>query len=253
MAGRPMQQRWAFTLLEVVLVLGLLVLLTGLVMPNLIGQIEGGRLKTSAEQMRSLLTLTRSNAMFDGQRYRIRFPGDDEIDDLGGDRQPIIEREDDPVDEPEVFNRVTDPWVYGKTLLRDVWCAQIRLGKPSLDDEYLSGERSEELAEEFFEDEDPQYPPLVIDPDGTSEWVTFVLTSVDRETDVEDLEEDDPVIDVIMDGMIGLIWLQRPFYEEELDMLREHNWPPVLRTDFLRAQPLTEEEVLEIKERVIRQ
>lgn len=253
MAGRPMQQRWAFTLLEVVLVLGLLVLLTGLVMPNLIGQIEGGRLETSAEQMRSLLTLTRSKAMFDGKRYRIRFPRDDEIDDLGGDRQPIIEREDDPVDEPEVFNRVTDPWVYGKTLLRDVWCAQIRLGKPSLDDEYLSGERSEELAEELFEDEDPQYPPLVIDPDGTSEWVTFVLTSVDRETDVEDLEEDDPVIDVIMDGMIGLIWLQRPFYEEELDMLREHNWPPVLRTDFLRAQPLTEEEVLEIKERVIRQ
>ncbi len=242
----------AFTLLEVVLVLGLLVILTSLVMPNLIGEIEGGRLKNSAEQMRSLLTMARSNAMFDGKRYRIRFPRSDEIDDMGGDRQPIIEREDDPVEEPEVFNRITDPWVYGETLLTDVWCVQVRLGKPSLDDDYLTGERSEEVAEAIFEDEDPQYPPLIIDPDGTCEWVTFVVTNLDQETDVEDLEEGDPVIDVIMDGVTGLIWLQRPFFEEELDMLREHNWPPVLRTDFLRAEPLTEDDVLEIKERAIR-
>jgi hypothetical protein len=234
------------------LVVALLALLAGLVMPNLIGEIEGGRLYASADRMRSLLTVTRSNAMFDGKRYRIRFPADDELDDLGGERQPIIEREDDPVEEPDVFNRVTDPWVRGETLLGEVWCAQIRLGKPSLDDEYLTGEESEELAEELFEDEDPQYPPLLIDPDGTCDWVTFVVTSVDRETDPEELEEDDPVIHVIMDGVTGLIWLQRPFFEEELDMLREHNWPPVLRTDFLRPELLTEEDVLEIKERLIR-
>ena len=85
---------------------------------------------------------------------------------------------------------------------------------------------------------------LFIDPDGTCEWVTFVLTNVDREAKVEDLEEGDPVIHLIMDGLTGLIWLQRPFYDEELDMLREHNWPPVLRTDFLRTRALTEEEGL---------
>ena len=248
-----LRQIWpGFTLLEVLLVVALLVLLTGLIMPNFIGEIEGGRLKTSAEQMRSLLTMTRSHAMFDGKRYRIRFPRHDELDDFGGDRQPIIEREDDPVDEPEEFNRVDDPWVFGVTLLRDVWCAQVRLGKPTLEDESLTGEQAEELAEELFEDEDPLYPPLLIDPDGTCEWVTFVLTNVDREMNVEDLDEDDPVIHVIMEGFTGLAWLQRPFYEEELDMLREHDWPPVLRTDFLRGQPLTEEEVLEIKEQRIR-
>lgn len=253
MNGERRQVCGGYTLLEVLLVVGLLVVLAGLIMPNFIGEIESGRLRTSSEQMRSLLTMTRSYAMFDGKRYRIRFPREDELDSVGGDRQPIIEREDDPVDEPEIFNRVDDDWAHGDTLLREVWCAQVRLGKPTLEDESQTGEKAEELAEELFEDEDPLYPPLLIDPDGTCEWVTFVLTNVDRETNVEDLREDDPVIHVIMEGITGLAWLQRPFYEEELDMLRENNWPPVLRTDFLRAQALTEEEVLEIKERHIRQ
>ncbi len=248
----PRDRHFAFTLLEVVLTVGLLALLAGLIMPNLIGEIEGGRLKNSAEEMRSLITMVRSEAMFDGKRYRIRFPRQDEIDDQGGDRQPIVEREDDPVEEPEVFNRVTAPWLFGETFQRGVWCAQVRLGKPSLEDDFLTGRQSEEMAEVVFEDEDPRYPPLVINPDGTSGWATFALTSLDRETEGEEFEEGDPVIDVILDGVTGLIWLQRPFYEEELDMLREHSWPAVLRTDFLRAQLLTEDDVLEIKERVIR-
>ncbi len=55
-----------------------------------------------------------------------------------------------------------------------------------------------------------------------------------------------------MDGLTGLIWLQRRFHEEEIDMLEENGWPPVLRQDFLRPQLLTEEDVLEIRERSFR-
>ena len=244
----------AFTLLEVVLVVSILAALAALVLPNLIGQIEGKRLPTSAEQMRSLITMTRANAMFDGKRYRIRFPLEDELDDEGDDRQPLIEREDDPVTEPGIFNPVKAHWVYGETLLRDVWCIQVRPGKPTIErikDGFESSDIAERL-DEMFEDQDPDYPPLVIEPDGTSEWVTFVLTGVDRELTVEDLEEDDPVIDVILDGVTGLIWLQRPFKEEEVDMLEENGWPPVLRQDFLRPELLTEDDVLEIREQVIR-
>jgi len=243
-----------FTLLEVVLVIGILAVLAAMVMPNLIGEIEGKRLPTSAQQMRSLITMTRANAMFDGKRYRIRFPQEDELDDEGDDRQPLIEREDDPVAEPGVYYPVKAPWVYGETFLRDVWCVQVRLGKPTLErirEGYESNDVLERL-DDVFEDQDPDYPPLIIEPDGTSEWATFAITNVSRELSVEDLEEDDPVIDVILDGVTGLIWLQRPFLEEELDMLEEHNWPPVLRRDFLRPQPLTEEDVLEIREQMIR-
>lgn len=243
-----------FTLLEVVLVIGLIAVLSALILPDLVTNLERRRLPESAEQMRALITLTRSQAMFDGLRYRIRFPTEEELDEEEDDRQPLIEREDDPLQEPEVYNPVAEPWVYGETLLRDVWCAQVRLEKPTLE-RLREGMKEEDVSERLaarFEDEDPNYPSLVIEPDGTSEWATFVLTNVSRELTIEEIEEDDPVIEVILDGETGLIWMQRQFLEEELDMLEEYNWPPVLRQDFLRPEPLTEQDVLEIKERLIR-
>jgi hypothetical protein len=240
--------------LEVLLVIGLIVVLSAMVLPDLMTELESRRLPESADRMRSLITLARAHAMFEGLRYRIRFPDEDELDDEGGDRQPLIEREDDPLDEPGIFNPVAEPWVYGNTLLHNVWCAQVRLEKPTIErlrqgmDEKDTGER---LAARF-EDEDPDFPSLVIEPDGASEWATFVITNVSRELTIEEIEETDPVIEVILDGDTGLIWLQRPFLEEELDMLDEYNWPPVLRQDFIRPEPLTEEDVLEIRERLIR-
>jgi len=243
-----------FTLLEVILVIGLIAMLSALVLPDLVTDIERRRLPESADRMRSLITLTRSHAMFDGKRYRIRFPGKDELDDEGDDRQPLVEREDDPIEEPETYNPVNEPWVYGETLLRNVWCAQVRLEKPTIE-RLREGMKEEDMSERLaarFEDEDPNFPSLVIEPDGTTEWATFVLTNVSRELTLEEIEEGDPVIEVILDGDIGLVWLQRRFLEEELDMLEEYNWPPVLRQDFLRSQPLTEEDVLEIKEKLIR-
>jgi len=252
-----LRQTWSrrgLTLLEIVLVLGILAALTAAVVPDLIRRVEQQRLPGSADQLRSLLITARSHAMFDGKRYRVRFPREDELDDEGDDRQPLIEREDDPLLEPGVFNPIKEPWVYGRTLLRDVWCAQVRLGKPTvakLLEGYQSNDDLEALGKEF-EDEDPDFPPLILEPDGTSKWVTFVLTDVPRDRDIEDLEEEDPVIEVIVDGETGLIWLQRRFLEEELDMLEEHHWPAVLRQDFLRPEPLTEDEVLEIQDRVLR-
>jgi len=250
--------RCGFTLLEVVLVVGILATLAGMLLPNLIRDIERQRLPTSAEDLRSLLATVRAQAMFDGKRYRIRFPREDELDDEGDDRQPLIEREDDPINEPEVFNPVKAPWVYGETLQRDVWCIQVRIGKPTLEqlrDQFEEQEepRGEEgSAEKILQGQDPDHPPLIIEPDGTSEWAVFALTNVPRDRSIEDLEEDSPVIEVILDGVTGLIWLQRPFREEELSMLEEHDWPPVLRQDFLREQSLTEQDVLEIRERMIR-
>ncbi len=246
-------RRRGFTLLEIVLVIGLLVALSAMVVPNIVKQIEDRRLPDSADQLRSLILTTRAEAMFDGKRYRIRFPAEDELDDEGDDRQPLIEREDDPLLEPGVYNPVNAHWVYGETFLRDVWCIQVRLGKPTvaqLQEGYESTDEDE--LDKEFEDEDPDFPPLIIEPDGTSDWATFMVTNLPRETSVEDVEEDDPVIEVILDGPLGLIWLQRPFREEELDMLEEHGWPAVLRQDFLRPESLTEEDVLEIQDRLIR-
>lgn len=247
------RQLHGFTLIEVLLVVGILMVLMSLAVPNLVRDIEQQRLPTSTRRLRALLTLVRANAMYDGKRYRIRFPEEDEIDHEGGDRQPIIEREDDPFAEPNAYTLVNAPWVRGETFLRGVWCAEVRLGRPTLEnlEEELVGEEVDERLEALAEDYEEGYPPLIIEPDGTTEWVTFVITSAPRDTDKDELEVAQQV-EVIMDGLTGLIWLQRPFYDEELAMFKEHDWPPVLRKDFFRLAPLTEEDVLEISETAVR-
>ena len=201
----------------------------------------------------SLLTMTRANASFDGKRFRFRFPLEDEEDPMGGDRQPIIEREDDPIYDPEVFNLVTAPWAVGETLLGKVWCAEVRLGRPSVEmlRELERQNEIEEEIEEVFEDFEPERLPLFVDPDGTSEWATFVLTGAERGTDIWEMEEDDrarQVIEVIVEGATGLAWLQRPLYEEEIDLFEERGWPVLLRQDFLDPRVLTEEDVLELRD-----
>ena len=55
-----------------------------------------------------------------------------------------------------------------------------------------------------------------------------------------------PQLDVILDGRLGMIFLQRPLSEEEIDVLLDKGHSPILRRDFLRRAPLTEDDVLEI-------
>lgn len=246
-----------FTLLEVVLVVGLLAVIGALVMPTLFAQMRQKHLLISCRQMCSLASLVRAHAQFDGQRYRIRFVDEDEAEDLEmtNDRQPVIEREGNPfLDDDEragEWYKVKEAWAYGETLLGKVWCAEVRLGKPAIAD--LQERRNDiseisEALEETFRDIDPRRPPLVIEPDGTSEWATFVMTEAPRCLDMDELE-DEIRIEIIMEGLTGLTWLQRPFYEEELDLFEEKNWPAVLRQDLLMTRVLTEDDVLELHEK----
>lgn len=251
-------ERRGFTLVEVTLVVGILVLISAMIIPNFLRQIRGEAMPRSARQLRSLITLVRANASFDNRRYRIRFPNEDEKDLFGGRTQPLIEREDDPIDEPEIFNVVTDPWAIEPTFMGDVWCAEVRLGKPTIErlrelrERAADGvERELEEAKERDDKIDPDRPPLFIEPDGSSEWVTFVLTTAPRNTALDDLP-DHPQLHLIADGGTGLAWLQRRFYDEEIDLFEEKNWPAVLRQDLLSPTMLTEDDVLEIRERQLR-
>jgi hypothetical protein len=255
--GNDMPQKSpAFTLLEVTLAIGLLVVISAIAIPNFVGQIEREELPGSGRQLRSLLALARANASFEGKRYRIRFPKEKEKekDALGGDQQPLIEREDDPIRNPEVFHEVTAPWAFGKTLLGKVWCVEVRLGRPTIEDLRVRREKITEVSDELLrspENFEPEYPPLYIEPDGSSEWATFTLTNAPRGTKIDELE-DHPRIDLIVEGTTGLAWMQRPFYDEELDLFEEKGWPAVLRQDFLDPRVLTENDVLELREITIR-
>jgi len=240
------------TLIEIALVVAILVTIAGFVVPNFIRRIERERLPGSARKLRSLIALVRANAAFDGTQYRIRFPLEDELDALGGTRQPMVEREDDPIHEPEVFNLVTAPWAVGNTLLGGIRCAEVRLGRPTIEQLRARELRSqiEEALEEAFEDFDPRLPPLLIQPDGGSDWVTFLLTDAPDDVAVEDLDDAEEFgrIEVISSGLTGLTWLQRPLYEEEVDLFEDKGWPIVLRQDFLNPRVLTEDDVLELRD-----
>jgi type II secretory pathway pseudopilin PulG len=249
--------RSAYTLIEVVLVVGLLLMISALTIPNFIRELERQQLPGSARQLRSLLTLVRANAAFDGKRYRLRFAAENETDLLLDSRQPIVEREDDPINDPESFFQVKAPWAIGTTILKGVRCIEVRPGRPTIErlqeiqetrDAIEDAIDDEEHPEEFF---DPLRPPFYVEPDGTGEWATFVLTDAPIEYDIEDLEAGETeftVIQVITEELTGLCWLQRPFYDEELDLFEEKGWPAVLRQDFLDPRMLNEDDVLELHE-----
>lgn len=254
MRPTPASFRRAYTLVEILLVVGILVAISAYVVPNFMDQIRADAMPRSARKLRSLITLVRAHAALDGKRYQIRFPNEDELDALGGDQQPRVEREDDPFEEPEVFNLVTAPWAIQTTLLGDVWCPEIRLGHPTIAEiierRKRSVDRIEEKLGEAFEEYEPQRLPLMVLLDGTSEWSTFVLTEAPRSIDLDELE-DYPRLHLIVDGTTGLGWLQRPFYDSELDLFEEKNWPAVLRQDLLSPRELTEDDVLELRERQV--
>lgn len=244
----PKRARRGFTLLEVSLVIGIIVILTAMAMPTFINELERERLPGSARSLRTFLTLISANAAFDGTRYRVRFPQEDEVDPIGGYRQPIVEREYDPIHEPDDFELVTAPWAVGRTLLGDVWCAEVRLGRPTA--EKLQKKRNEvedAVLKEKFKDFVPEKPPLEFAPDGTAEWATFVLTDAPWGTKLDELENYDR-LEVIFEGATGMAWTQRPLYDEELALFEEKNWPVVLRQDFTDPRMLTEDDILELRD-----
>lgn len=248
----------AFTLIEIVLAIAVLVAISALAVPNFINDVRRDALPRSGGQLRSLITLVRANASFDGKRYRIRFPNEDELDPIGMETQPIIEREDDPVRHPEDFSEVNDSWAVDRTLIGSVRCAEVRLGRPTMERIRQQRENRAEGVEKAMlkkelergtQEFDPDRPPLLVEPDGTSDWVTFVLTEAPREVKLEDLDiKVHPQVEVIVEGFTGLAWMQRPFYDTEIDLFEEKGWPAVMRQDFLEARELTERDVLELRE-----
>lgn len=242
----------AFTLLEVVLVMALLVIIASAAVPTFIQEIRRQELPESARKMRALITLVRAHAALDGKRYRIRFAEEDETTRPGREHQPIIECEEDPFLDPELFTEVNTPWSNQIVLVGHVWCAEVRLGKPTIEDLQDRREQVAEDLEQAFEGQkenfNPDRPPLYVEPDGSCDWVTFTVTEAPYDLSIEQMI-DEPKIDVILDGDTGGCWLQRPFYQEELDLFEEKGWPAVLRQDFLTPRPLTENDVLELHER----
>jgi len=227
----------AFTLIEIMIVLGLLVLLTSMAWPAMESQIRASELPESADRVRSMLYMTRCQAVLEHRRYRIRFEPNQQ--------QPIIEYEPDPIRRSGEFEPVTSGWAAEAVLLAEVQVHEIRLGRPvwtkplsiTSNPDELEKEQEEEEEEdegteaEFGADEherelflrsmpldedievDENRPMIVFEADGSSDWAVLVQARVDPE---EELEEEEQQLWVVLDGRTGLAYVREKVTEEQL-------------------------------------
>jgi prepilin-type N-terminal cleavage/methylation domain-containing protein len=222
-----------FTLLEIVLVVALLAILAAFAWPNMREKFRRSQLPESADQFKSLLTLTRAQAMMDGRRYRIRF--------APKDRNPAVEYEEDPFTAPGKYVPVKADWTADERLMGEAHVHEIRLGRPAytlpFDDEkadfdlnaedeaddapYGEGDSAARAPsappadKDMTSDEpiDEKRPVIVFEPDGSSDWATIILANKAPETA---LEEADEQIWIEMDGRTGLAGIRPPLSQAEL-------------------------------------
>ncbi|MFQ5423307.1 MAG: Tfp pilus assembly protein FimT/FimU [Phycisphaerae bacterium] len=218
-----------FTLIELAIALSLLVLLGTIAWPALRGRIKAAELPDSADRIRSMLFMVRSQAVMEHRRYRVRFEPEAQ--------QPIIEYEVDPIRDPGTWEPVRAGWVEDRMLLGDVQVHEVQLGRPiwtrplSENDqpgEQLDDPNSQEEPADSQLDEvlltpsatamddleiDENRPPIVFEVDGSSDWAVLMLARVKPE---DELEEETKQLWAVLDGRTGLAKIREKITEDQL-------------------------------------
>lgn len=215
-----------FTLLEILLVLSLLVIMAGLAWPAIENRLIAAQLPETADRFRSLLYLTRSAAMMDHHRYRIRFAKDI--------RDPVVEFEPDPIGRPDTWVASTADWAAESPLLHGVHVHDVIPGRPAYLTPVSSTPPEEEVGVETttdlneaqavdtlakgpdpMKDEqiDEKRPNMVFETDGSTDWATIVLAEAPS---TEPLEPAMRQFWVVLDARTGLATVRAGITEEEL-------------------------------------
>jgi hypothetical protein len=240
--------------LELTLAIGLMSVLAYFAMVSFQSPLARSALPESGRRFRSMIGMVRMRCMMDGKRYRLRFLSeeDPQAEKLTKRelRQPYIEIERDPIEDPGEWTPVLASWVSQEVFLGEVWCYDIRVGEPTfetvaveLEEQDLEEEEARKAEFDLEADEDWV---LEFEPNGTSPWMTFRLIDHPQDDFEESTMATYPQLDVILDGRLGAIFLQRPLKEEEIDVLTEHGHTALLRRDFLDTKLLDDDSVLEI-------
>ena len=239
----------AFTLLEVTLVIIILGLLAAIIYPNLDPDRRQRSLTESAERLRALIEMAHARAMQEGIRYRISFPGTPDPNDPDAEKevdvpfetlQPNVERQQDPQGNPEWYGGFDADWKNQAILQDGTRCVSVVPGKPS----YGISTRSP-IADPALPENKTEFVPLTLYPDGTTEWVTFILTDLPFEVEMEP-SHITHILYLIVDGRTGQVWMQRAMLNDEVQVMQDHNASPIMHMDFLSSQQITEQNILEV-------
>ncbi|MFQ5502796.1 MAG: prepilin-type N-terminal cleavage/methylation domain-containing protein, partial [Phycisphaerae bacterium] len=201
----------AFTLIEILLVIGLLGLMMAMAWPMLQNQILASELPESADRIRDMLFMVRSEAALEHRRHRIRF--------VEGEQQPHIEYEPDPIERPGEWEPIQSAWARDPMLLGDVQVNEIRLGRPVYLKPVSREEGTDELEDQVAEEEeviedvddpigenssgdqdeeiDEDRPLIMYEADGSTEWATFIVSKLPLE---ETIEEEHEQLWIVLDG-----------------------------------------------------
>ncbi|MFQ5410976.1 MAG: prepilin-type N-terminal cleavage/methylation domain-containing protein [Phycisphaerae bacterium] len=217
-----------FTLIEILLVVGLLGLLMALAWPMLQNQITASELPESADRVRDMLFMVRSEAALEHRRHRIRF--------VAGEQQPHIEYEPDPIERPGEWEPIKSAWARDPILLADVQVNEIRLGRPIYLKPVSREEGTDELEEQVEEEEeiidelddptgensdageedeeiDEDRPLIMYEADGSTGWATLIVSKLPLE---ETVEEENDQLWIVLDGRTGLAKVREKVTEEQL-------------------------------------
>lgn len=242
----------AFTLLEVMLVIILMGLLLAFIYPSFEPDRRHRALTESAERLRALIEMAHAQAMHDGVRYRISFPGTPDPNDPNAEKevdvpfetlQPDTVRQMDPRGNPEWYGGFDADWKNQAILQDGTRCVSVIPGKPS----YAVSGRGP-IADPGMPEEKTQFVPLTLFPDGTTEWVTFILTDLPFDLELEP-HHVAHILYLIVDGRTGQVWMQRAMLNDEVEIMNEHKASLIMHLDFIDPTPITEANILEVRMR----
>lgn len=245
-----MMRRASFTLIEVVLVIALLAVIVAFAYPELGSELKRRSLVESADRLRSLIVRAHAQAMLESRQYRIEFPGTPNPDDPNAEEaidvpletlQPRLLRQEDPLESPHMFVDYEAHWAPREVLMPGTRCVAVLAGRPRFDID-----ASRPLAgPSITEDAQAEFVPLTLYPDGTCDWVTFVLTDLPADVQLEPGHAP-RIVNVIVDGRTGAAWMQRALRVEEVEIMEEMGASPILHMDFTRSDVITEDNVLRV-------
>lgn len=236
----------AVTLIEVILVIMVIGMIVGFTFPKLDVVLRGGSLKESADRLRSLVLMSHAEAMQTGLKYRVFFPGTPDPNDKFAEKeidipfetlQPIVERQFAPIANREAFGDFDAKWKNGEILRPGTRCVAVLPGTPRFDIRDDS-----EVAGISFTDYEAEFVRPTINPDGTTDWATFVLTDLPPDIDLE-ARHMSRILNLVLDGRTGKVWIQRAFQVDEIEYMQELHVRPLMYQDFTRAEPLDEDDI----------